>query len=93
VLQRTIHIDGPNGRMLEVTLSGPDAGRPLIFHTGTPSAGRIFPPMVAQGAERRLRHISYSRPGYRGSDRDPGRSVADCAADVATIGDALGVER
>jgi pimeloyl-ACP methyl ester carboxylesterase len=93
VLQRTLHIDGSDGRTLEVTLSGPDGGRPLIFHTGTPSAGKIFPPMVAQGAERGLRHVSYSRPGYRGSDRDPGRSVADCASDVATIADALGIER
>jgi len=86
-------MDGPDGRVLEVTLSGPDGGRPLIYHTGTPSAGKIFPPMVAQGAERGLRHISYSRPGYRGSDRDRGRSVADCASDVATIADALGIEQ
>ena len=93
MLQRTLHIDGPDGRVLEVTLSGPDGGRPLIYHTGTPSAGKIFPPMVAQGAERGLRHISYSRPGYRGSDRDPGRSVADCASDVAAIADALGIEQ
>ena len=93
MLQRTFHIDGPNGRVLEVTLSGPEGGRPLIYHTGTPSAGKIFPPMVAQGAERGLRHISYARPGYRGSDRDPGRSVADCASDVATIADALGIEQ
>jgi pimeloyl-ACP methyl ester carboxylesterase len=92
-LERTLHLNGPSGRALEVTLAGPDSGRPLIFHTGTPSAGKIFPPMVAQGADRGLRHISYARPGYRGSDRDPGRSVADCAADVAAIADALGIEQ
>ena len=49
--------------------------------------------MLEEGAERGVRHISYSRPGYRGSERDPGRSVADCAADVAAIADALDIER
>jgi pimeloyl-ACP methyl ester carboxylesterase len=39
-----------------------------------------------------LRHLSYSRPGYGDSDRQPGRRVADCAADVAVIADALGIE-
>ena len=31
------------------------------------------------------RHVSYSRPGYFGSSRQPGRAVADCAADTAAI--------
>ncbi len=90
---RTQLIAGPGGRMLEVELSGPDQGLPLIFHNGTPMAGRMLEPMVARGAERDVRHIAYSRPGYCGSERDPGRTVADCVADVAAIADQLGVER
>ena len=31
--------------------------------------------------------------GYGGSDRHPGRSVADCVADVAAVADALGLGR
>jgi pimeloyl-ACP methyl ester carboxylesterase len=93
VSERTLQIAGPDGRKLEVELSGPDEGRPLIFHNGTPMAGRMFAPMVAQGAERGVRHIAYSRPGYCGSERDAGRTVADCARDVAAIADELGIER
>jgi pimeloyl-ACP methyl ester carboxylesterase len=82
-----------DGRLLDVELSGPEDGRPVIFHTGTPSAGSIFEALVELGAERGLRHISYSRPGYGGSERHPGRSVADCVGDVGAIADELGIER
>lgn len=91
--ERALEIAGPGGRKLEVELAGPDEGLPLVFHNGTPMAGRMFAPMVAQGAERGVRHIAYSRPGYCGSERDAGRTVADCARDVAAIVDELGIER
>jgi len=93
VSERTLQIAGPDERRLEVELSGPDEGQPLIFHNGTPMAGRMFAPMVALGAERGVRHIAYSRPGYCGSERDSGRTVADCVRDVAAIADELGIER
>jgi pimeloyl-ACP methyl ester carboxylesterase len=82
-----------DGHRLEVELSGPDAGDVVIFHTGTPSAGVLFEPMIEAGEARGLRHVAYSRPGYAGSDRRAGRSVGDCAADVASIADQLGIER
>lgn len=91
--ERVLQIAAPGGRRLDVELSGPDDGRPLIFHNGTPSAGRMFAPLVEQGAERGVRHIAYSRPGYCDSERDAGRTVADCAGDVAAIADELGIER
>jgi pimeloyl-ACP methyl ester carboxylesterase len=37
--------------------------------------------------------VIYMRPGYGESERCAGRSVADCAADVAAVADALGIER
>jgi pimeloyl-ACP methyl ester carboxylesterase len=37
--------------------------------------------------------VTYSRPGYGDSTRHAGRSVADCAGDVAAIADQLGFER
>jgi pimeloyl-ACP methyl ester carboxylesterase len=40
-----------------------------------------------------VRLISYDRPGYGRSDRQPGRTVADTAGDVAVIADALELER
>jgi len=82
------------GRRIEIERSGPDGAQSVVFfHTGTPSAGIMFEPMVAAGAARGLRHVAYSRPGYARSDRRPGRTVADCAADVAAIADQLGIDR
>jgi pimeloyl-ACP methyl ester carboxylesterase len=43
-------------------------------------------------AEVGARVITYNRPGYGDSDRDRGRRVVDCVADVAAIADKLGVE-
>ncbi len=83
----------PDGRTLELELDGPDEGDVVFLHTGTPGAGTLFAPLVQAGAERGLRHIAYSRPGYASSDRHPGRTVADCAADVSAIADQLGIDR
>ena len=85
-------IAGPRGRV-EVEITGPDGGETLIFHMGTPSAASMYSPLVALGAQRGLRHVLYLRPGYGESERCGGRTVADCAADVAAVADALGVER
>ena len=83
----------PDGRRVEVNLSGPEDGAVAVAHTGTPSSGRLYEAGVREGAERGLRHLSYARPGYAGSDSAEGRSVADCAADTAAIADALGIDR
>lgn len=82
------------GRRIEIEQTGPDgAGSVVFFHTGTPSAGVLFEPMVAAGAARGIRHVAYSRPGYAHSDRHAGRTVADCADDVTAIADRLGIDR
>jgi pimeloyl-ACP methyl ester carboxylesterase len=48
---------------------------------------------VEDAESRGIRFLGYDRPGYGGSDAQPGRTVADAAADVAAIADALGIER
>lgn len=83
----------PGGRCLEFTVAGPPDGPLLVSHHGTPSAGRLYEPFVDAGAARGLRTVTYSRPGYATSTRAPGRTVADCAADVAALVDHLGAER
>jgi pimeloyl-ACP methyl ester carboxylesterase len=94
VQERTsVSITAGDGRALEVVLAGPADGVPLIFFHGTPGAAGPFDQLVEAGAERDVRHVAYSRPGYGGSDRNRGRSVADCVADVVAIADALGYER
>jgi pimeloyl-ACP methyl ester carboxylesterase len=94
MIERRRHeLEGPGGRRLVVEEAGPPGGEVVLAHTGTPSGGAVFGPKLAAGAARGLRHLSYARPGYAGSGRDPGRTVADCAADVAAIADRLGIER
>lgn len=87
-----IEVETPDGRTLPVQIAGPAGGDVVVYHTGTPSYRRLYESLIRAGEERGLRHLTYSRPGYAESDRQPGRTVADCAADVATIADALGIE-
>ena len=86
-------VRAPDGRTLEVSVAGPEAAPALIAHTGTPSDGSQHRETLEEAAVRGLRQISYARPGYAGSDRHEGRTVADCARDVEAIADALRVER
>ncbi len=83
----------PDGRSLAVRDAGVPDGPALVTHHGTPGCGRFFGPQVASARERGARLIAYGRPGYGGSTPDRGRTVADAAADVAAILDALGVDR
>ena len=89
----TRHSIAHDGRQLQIELTGPDDGPAVLFHTGTPSSGGPFVGWSRAGAERGVRHVFYSRPGYSSSDRARGRTVADCAGDVAAILDELGIER
>src|SRR5437763_3912203 len=89
----SVIVTAPDGRSLEVAVAGPEDGELLLLHTGTPGGGVLYEPSTAKAAERGLREATYSRPGYGGSDRNEGRTVADCVADAAAIGDALGAER
>ncbi|WP_202638112.1 alpha/beta fold hydrolase [Bailinhaonella thermotolerans] len=68
-----------------------DGGRPVFLLHGTP--GSRLGPLPRSGLLYRLgvRLITYDRPGYGHSDRHPGRSVGDVAADVAAIADRLGI--
>jgi pimeloyl-ACP methyl ester carboxylesterase len=66
---------------------------PLIVHHGTPGAGVAYEPFVRAAQDRGLRHVAYSRPGYAGTPRQLGRTVASCAADVERMLDELGADR
>jgi pimeloyl-ACP methyl ester carboxylesterase len=79
-----------DGRRLQVLLAGPADGLPLVFHTGTPSGLVGYEPMLDAAADRGLRSVMYSRPGYGDSTPQPGRSVADAAGDVAAVLDEIG---
>lgn len=82
-----------DGRVLEAWRGAADGTSAVLFHVGTPSAGIAYEPMVVEAAGRGLGLVTYSRPGYGASTRQPGRSVAACAADVATLAERLELER
>jgi pimeloyl-ACP methyl ester carboxylesterase len=91
VTQRTART--PDGRTLAIEEAGDPAGRPVLVHNGTPNSRHLFAPAAADAAARGLRLIGYDRPGYGGSTPQPGRAVADCAADVRAICAELGIGR
>jgi pimeloyl-ACP methyl ester carboxylesterase len=86
-------VQTPDGRTLAIEEAGDPNGRPVMVHEGTPNSRHLYPPAGIDAAARGLRLISYDRPGYGGSTPQPGRSVADCAADVRAICAELGIGR
>jgi pimeloyl-ACP methyl ester carboxylesterase len=86
-------VKAPDGRTLTVYEGGDPNGVPVLVQNGTPGSGLLYGQHVRDAEEKGIRLISYDRPGYGGSSRLAGRSVADCAADIAGICDALGVGR
>lgn len=83
-------LDLADGRALELYVSGPSDGLPLLFHHGTPGAARPLRFLERAAHDVGLRYVTWSRPGYAGSSRRPGRRVADVADDAAAVLDALG---
>ncbi|MFE3491782.1 alpha/beta fold hydrolase [Streptomyces sp. NPDC059175] len=90
-MRRRVHAS--DGRHLMVERLGDPRGRPVFLLHGTPGS-RLGPaPRGMVLYQRGMQLIAHDRPGYGGSDRLAGRSVADVAQDVATIADALGLDR
>ncbi|MER5810613.1 alpha/beta hydrolase [Streptomyces sp. NPDC002033] len=81
-----------DGRILMAERWGDPDGKPVFLLHGTPGS-RLGPaPRGMVLYQRRMQLIAYDRPGYGGSDRHPGRTVADVAQDVAAVADALGLD-
>jgi pimeloyl-ACP methyl ester carboxylesterase len=87
------YVQLPDGRRLDVRVSGPGDGLPLVFHHGTPGAATPIRALERAAHARGLRLVTTSRPGYGGSTRQPGRTVADVTADTAAVLAAIGAER
>jgi pimeloyl-ACP methyl ester carboxylesterase len=74
-----------DGRVLKVLEDGVSGGRPVLVHNGMPNSRLLFAGDVASARRLGIRLISYDRPGYGGSTREPGRNVAACTEDVRAI--------
>ena len=86
-------ISAPDGRLLRVEETGNAAGRAVLMHHGTPGAGHLYSLHAVDARDRGIRLIAYDRPGFGASTAQPGRTVADCAADVRAIAAALDIDR
>jgi pimeloyl-ACP methyl ester carboxylesterase len=89
---REIEVFAPDGRRLFGRLAGPSEGDVVVFHTGTPGTRYLYEGYLGVGERLGFRHLCISRPGYGGSDRQPGRRIAACAADVALFADELSLD-
>ncbi|WP_203590198.1 alpha/beta hydrolase [Streptomyces sp. SID13031] len=78
------------GRVLEYSVYGDPAGPPVIYHVGTPSTRWQRPGALRAVEESGVRMVVSSRPGYGGSTRQPGRTVADVVEDMTALADVLG---
>jgi pimeloyl-ACP methyl ester carboxylesterase len=84
-------ISAPDGRRLAVDCLGAPDGIAVFLLHGTPGSRRGPRPRAGVLYRLGIKLVCYDRPGYGGSDPQPGRSVADAAADVRTIADRLGL--
>lgn len=90
--RKAFRVPMPDGRWLAAEMAGPEDGDLLVFHCGTPGSCYLFEDHVRECAQRDLRIVCASRPGYDGSPRLKGRSHADNAADTRALLDFLEVE-
>jgi pimeloyl-ACP methyl ester carboxylesterase len=87
------HVQLPDGRRLDLRVSGPAGGFPLVFHHGTPGAATPIRARERAAHARGLRLVTTSRPGYGDSTPQPGRSVVDVVADTAAVLATIGAGR
>jgi pimeloyl-ACP methyl ester carboxylesterase len=89
-VDQSVEIDG---RVVRYCLHGPADGFPVIAHNGTPSTRWRRPDQIEAMHRSGVRVLMPDRPGYGGSTRRPGRTVADVAGDVRVLADAQGWDR
>lgn len=85
----------PGGSTLDIVVDdgAPDGAGLLVYHHGTPAAGPLDPALVDAARAHGLRVVELVRPGYGGSTRHPGRTIADVVPLVAALADHLGHDR
>jgi pimeloyl-ACP methyl ester carboxylesterase len=86
------HLTLDTGARLDFSVEG-DGDALLIYHHGTPAAGPIPREIAVPAAALGMVVAGVVRPGYGGSTRRPGRSVADVVPLAAALADHLGHER
>jgi pimeloyl-ACP methyl ester carboxylesterase len=80
-------------RMVLYSLYGAEDGVPVLSFSGTPSTRWKRPDVLAAIESSGVRMATPDRPGYGGSTRWPGRTVASVVEDAGAVADALGWTR
>jgi pimeloyl-ACP methyl ester carboxylesterase len=83
-----------DGRRLTYTAIGGERDFPVLYlhgAIGSPRWRTTALESIVKGLG--IRFVVVDRPGFGGSDRRPGRSVADYARDVEDFADAVGIDR
>jgi pimeloyl-ACP methyl ester carboxylesterase len=93
VAERLRTVTVADGRSIGVAQWGDADGTPIVALHGTPGSRMTRPPDEDAVRRAGINLITYDRPGYGASDRDPGRRVVDCVDDVIVVVDALGIGR
>ena len=91
--ETSLPVPTQDGRLLMAAAFGPHDGRPVLVCHGTPGSRMFSVPDHSLLERAGIRLVTYDRPGYGGSTARPDRSVADAAADVGLVADALTVQR
>ncbi len=86
----TAELTCTDGRLIRYCLYGPPDGLPVVFHSGSPGTRWKRPVVIEATEQSGLRMLVPDRPGYGGSTRQRGRTVADVADDVQLLADAQG---
>ncbi|MBK1647856.1 alpha/beta fold hydrolase [Rhabdochromatium marinum] len=83
----------PDGRRLAYREFGQPDGRPVFYCHGFPSSGGEAELLHIPARALGLRLIAPDRPGYGGSDDQPGRQISDWPADLSCLADHLHLDR
>jgi pimeloyl-ACP methyl ester carboxylesterase len=83
----------PDGRRVTYADHGDPAGPVILFCVGTPETRLVPLGEPERAAAMGFRLVVPDRPGFGGSDPQPGRTLEDWPADATGLMDALGVDR
>jgi pimeloyl-ACP methyl ester carboxylesterase len=81
-----------DGRSIEYIDNGVSSKSALILHHGTPTSMTVWGTWLAAAAEKGIRAIACTRPGYAGSDRKVSHRIIDANDDLEEILNQLDIE-
>lgn len=83
-----------DGRTVTYIATGSEDGFPVVYCHGAIGSPRWHTPGLDAVIERLgVRYLVVNRPGFAGSDPDPGRAVVDHARDLGELMSVLGYDR